>query len=185
MTYNQLIKRSGFLLCSICIILGLSSFVGYAPISDAPGTITFIGEAGSPNEFTFTKWQFTQVSLPEDDFEKVNLEVEINTSSLQTNWKDLEKSIRKKKDYFYVKKFPKAYINVEGATLQADGTYTTNAKLTLKGISKELPLTFTVSKEKPYVVKGSGVIQRRQFNFYGDGPKDEVPVTFEATLPVE
>lgn len=167
---------------SICL-LSLSSFVGYAPAEDTPGTITFIGEAGSPNKFTFTKWQFTEINMPNDEVEKLQLEVEINTSSLQTGWKDLEKSIRKKKDYFYVKKFPKAYINIDGATLQEDGSYQTDAQLSLKGITKTVPLTFTITKEKPYVVKGAGVVERRQFNFYGDGPKDQVPVEFEVTLP--
>ncbi len=160
----------------------LSSFIGYDD-QEPPGEITFIGDAGSENVFVFRKWHFTKVKLKNDNFKKIKIELEINTSSLQTEWKDLEKSIRKKKDYFYVKKFPTASVSIDGATLQEDGSFTTDAQLTLKGVKKTVPLHFNVSKEKPYIVKGEGVINRRDFKFNGDGPKDEVPIKFEVVLP--
>lgn len=183
MNLKKSVVKLSILFTSLFIILTLSSFVGYSDLTETPGTIKFIGDAGSPNEFVFTKWQFTKFNMPNEQVEKIQLEVEINTSSLTTDWKDLEKSIRKKKDYFYVKKFPKAYITINGATLQEDGRYTTSSTLSLKGISKEVPLQFTISKEKPYVVEGSGVIKRRKFNFTGDGPKNEVPISFKVILP--
>ncbi|MEM1120724.1 MAG: YceI family protein, partial [Bacteroidota bacterium] len=105
--------------------------------------------------------------------------------SLTTDWKDLESNIRKKKDYFYVKKFPKATIEIDGATPTADGQYTTEAMLNLKGIRKPVTLTFTITDQAPYRVVGQGVIERKIFNFKGKGPKWEVPVNFDVVLPVD
>ena len=175
-------RKLFFILSIIALGAFLSSFVCYESNENTPGTITFIGDAGSPNVFTCNKWQFTRIEMPEDKVENLHVELEINTSAISTSWKKLENSIKKKKDYFYIKKFPKATVIISGATANADGTYTAPAQLSLKGITQTVPLTFTISNEKPYVVKGSGIVQRRAFNFYDDGPKDEVPVNFEVTL---
>ena len=163
------------------LIVFFSSFIGVGAVADTPGIIQAIGEAGSPNVFTFKKWEFTKVEMPENKVENIKVEIEINTSSLTTEWKDLEKNIKKKKDYFYIKKFPKALVKIDGATAKEDGSYTTEALLTLKGVTKPITLSFTMDGNK---VKGSGVIMRRNFKFTGDGPKDEVPISFEATLPL-
>lgn len=164
-------------------LFSLSSFVGFDKVGEAPGTLQFIGNAGSDNLFTFQKWAFTNLELPEDDFSRIKATVEINASSFTADWKDLEKSIKKKQDYFYVKKFPKVYVEIDGASKNEDGTYNTDANLTLKGVTKEVPLTFTVSETKPYVIKGEGIVKRKKFKFNGGGPKDEVPVMFEFELP--
>ena len=158
--------------------------VEMASTKDTPGTIEFVGDAGSPNVFTFERWQFTKVEMPDDKVENIQVELEINTSSLSTGWKELESNIRRKKDYFYVKKFPKATVVIDGAQRLADGRYTTEAMLTLKGISKSVKLTFSISETAPYVVKGEGEIVRADFKFTGNGPKPIVPVSFEATLPL-
>jgi len=168
------------------LILTMNSFIGYNNGQDnPPGTIECIGDAGSPNVFVFRKWAFTKMELPNDNLENIQAEIDINVTSAETKWKDLEKSVKKKKDYFYVKKFPTATINIKGAKKQADGSYTTDATLSLKGITKTVALTFTASDSKPYHIKGSGTLNRRDFKFTGDGPKDEVPVHFDFVLPVE
>lgn len=148
-----------------------------------PGSITAIGDAGSPNEFTFKQWRLTKAEIPNDNIEALQIEVQINTNSLTTEWKDLEKSIRTKRDYFNVAKFPLATVSINGAKAMGDGKYTCDALLTLKGISKNVPLTFSISDTAPYQVKGEGTIFRSKFNFNGGGPKEEVPVSFDLVLP--
>lgn len=181
---NLLKKSTLFIVAILACSLISFSFIGYESTSKTPGTISFIGEAGSPNTFIFNKWNFTEVDIPEDNIEAMKVTLEINTSSLSTGWKDLEKNIRKKKDYFYVKKFPKAIVKIDGATKIDNGTYTTDAILTLKGVTKPVTLNFEISDTPPYKVKGNGVIQRKDFKFTGDGPKWEVPVSFDAVLEV-
>lgn len=181
-------KKQNVLLWGITLSLGLflSSFIAYDDgTTEAPGKIEFIGDAGSPNVFVFRKWAIDEVKVPEGDLEKVKISLTIQTSSLETQWKDLEKNVRKKKDYFYVKKFPRASVSIDGAKRMEDGSYSTEAMLTLKGVTRPINISFSVSKTAPYQIKGSGIITRQKFKFTDDGPKDEVPVNFEITLPTE
>ena len=178
-------KNSFYLICLISSLFLASSFIGYDTIGKTPGTLQFVGNAGGDNLFTFQKWGFTSLEIPADDFTKIKASIEINASSFTCDWKDLEKGIKKKKDYFYIKKFPTVWVNIDGAELQEDGHYTTEAALTLKGVTDKVTLTFSVSDTKPYQVKGGGTIIRQDFKFNGDGPKDEVPVRFDFVLPME
>lgn len=146
-----------------------------------PGTIQFTGDAGSPNVFTVMDWRFTQAEIPEGDIEQIKVALILNTASITTDWKDLEKSVLKKKDYFYVKLFPEATILIDGAEKIDEQTYQTEAMLTLKGISNPVKLTFTL--EQNHVV-GKGVITRELFKFNGEGPKSQVPVSFDVYLPM-
>ena len=134
------------LLSTLAVFLFAFTQVERATIGDSPGTIQAIGDAGSPNIFTFQKWKFINVEMLEDKVENIKLSIEINTSSLTCDWKDLEKNIRSKKDYFYVKKFPKATIAIDGAKRLVDGSYQTTAMLTLKKNTKPVELTFTISE---------------------------------------
>ncbi len=177
-------KKIHLIIPLFCLLFFAFTSIERATIGDTPGTLQAIGNAGSDQVFTFNKWKFTKAMMPEDKVENIQVEVEINTSSLSCDWKDLEKSVKKKKDYFYVKKFPKATVKIDGAKALKNGTYTTDAILTLKGISKTVKLDFSISDSKPYTVKGSGVIKRKKFNFTGGGPKNEVPINFEAVLPL-
>ncbi|MCB0564551.1 MAG: YceI family protein [Phaeodactylibacter sp.] len=149
----------------------------------APGTIEFIGDAGTPNVFTFENWGFTKIENAGDP-ENIRVEAVFDVRSLKCDWKELEESILKKKDYFFVKKFPEARLSINGAVATEEGKYTTEALLTLKGISKKVKLVFKISEEAPYTVHAEGVIQRRIFKFTGDGPEEEVPVKVDAVLEV-
>lgn len=156
----------------------------YQHDGETPGTLTAIGDAGSPNIFTFERWHFATIEMPDNDPSQLKATVEIDVTSVVCDWKDLEASVKKKKSYFFTRKFPQAMVSFDGATLLEDGNYQTEALLSLKGIEKLITLTFSISEEAPYTVKGEGVIMRRNFNFSGDGPKDEVPIAFEAVLPL-
>ncbi len=150
-----------------------------------PGTITVTSDASSDNknEFTFEKWRFTKAELPNGKVEDLQIALEISTASLTTSWKDLEKNIRKKPDYFHVDKFPKASVTIAGAVPSGDGKYTCDALLTLKGVSKVVPLTFSISDTAPYRVQGEGIVFRSKFKFSGNGPDEEVPLRFDVVLP--
>ncbi|MEN0002564.1 MAG: YceI family protein [Bacteroidota bacterium] len=157
----------------------------YSYEGETPGTLTAIGDAGSPQTFTFERWHFASINMPDNDPTQIEAVIEIDITSVVCDWKDLEKSVKKKKDYFYMKKFPKAMVSLKGATLNADSSYTTDAMLSLKGIEKAVAINFTISEEAPYQIEGSALLQRRAFDFDGDGPKEEVPIAFTATLPMK
>jgi len=146
-----------------------------------PGKIEFIGNAGSDNVFTVEKWAFTKIENP-DQPEKIRIEAVLDINSITCSWKELESSVKKKKDYFFTKKFPEAKVSINGATLLENGNYTTDALLELKGIRKIVPLEFSISKAAPYRVQAQGVVFRSAFKFSGDGPKEEVPVMIDVVL---
>jgi polyisoprenoid-binding protein YceI len=148
---------------------------------EAPGTLTFIGNAGSDQVFTVERWKFSKVENAAQP-ESILVEAQLDITSIQCGWADLLKGVKKKKDYFYVKKFKTASVQIEGATANKDGSYSTDALLTLKGKTKKVPMTFTISEEAPYHIEAEGVVMRRKFGFTGGGPKDEVPVKVSADL---
>jgi len=164
--------------------LSLSSFIGYDN-TPSPGTIEVIGDAGSANVFTFNKWSFTTFDVPEGNIEMIKAIAEINTTSLTCDWKDLQNNIRKKKDYFYVKKFPTALVSVDGAKKLEDGSYETEAMLTLKKYTKPVTLNFKVVGNEPLVIEGTGEMKRQTWGFTGGGPADIVPISFRFTQPSE
>ena len=167
------------------ILLSAFTQIGIGNSTDTPGTLQFVGNAGQATTFTVEQWSFGKVEMKGDSVQNIYAEIEMNTSSINASWKDLVDNIKKKKDYFYVKNFPKATVIINGAKKMDDGSYETDAKLTLRGIEKPVKLTFTISAEKPYKVIGSGTITRQDFGFTGGGPKNDVPVSFEATLPLK
>jgi polyisoprenoid-binding protein YceI len=148
---------------------------------ETPGKLTFIGNAGSDQVFTVERWKFSKVENA-DQPENILVEAEFDITSINCGWGDLLKGVKYKKDYFYVNKFKTASVKIEGATANDDGSYTTEAVLTLKGKTKNVPMTFTISDEAPYHIEAEGVVVRKKFGFNGKGPKNEVPVKVSADL---
>lgn len=172
-----------YLLTAACITLTLlycSSPSIHFP-AEVPGEITFIGNAGSDNLFTVNTWKFDRLENLSDP-ENIGVTAVLDMTSITCDWKDLEKNLHKKKDYFYSKKFSTATIHINGAEKQDNGNYLATATLTMKGISKELPLQFTLTGSGPYELSAQATVDRREFKFTGNGPKDEVPVMVKATL---
>jgi polyisoprenoid-binding protein YceI len=158
----------------------LSSFVGIREAKENPGTITFLTDAGMESVFTVGNWKFNKCDIKADAIEKLQVEAEMDMSSIDCSWRDLEKSVKKKTEYFYVKKFPTALLSIAGAKKVKDNEYTCEAALTLREISHPVTLIFTATpSDKGLIIKGKGVVNRRDHQFTGDGPKDQVPVAFE------
>jgi polyisoprenoid-binding protein YceI len=168
------------ILCVVAVATFLCSFVGIRNAAENPGTITFITDAGMTSTFTVGNWSFSKCEIKADAVEKLQIEAEMDMSSIDCSWKELETSVKKKKDYFYIKKFPKAMLSINGATKIKDNEYTCAATLKLRDISKPITLSFTTSSsDKGLMIKGTGTVNRKDHEFTGDGPKDLVPVSFE------
>ncbi|MEM7574529.1 MAG: YceI family protein [Bacteroidota bacterium] len=148
-----------------------------------PGSLTFIGDAGSPNLFTMNRWKFSRVENVDQPTE-IGITAVFDMVSISCDWKELETNLHKKRDYFNSSRFATASLNVDGASLQEDGSYLAQAILELKGVRKEIPISFTLDTDEEGVpsVAAEAVIMRREWRFTGNGPKDEVPVTVSAQL---
>ncbi|MEM9836353.1 MAG: YceI family protein, partial [Bacteroidota bacterium] len=153
---------------------------------EAPGALTFIGNAGSDNLFTVNKWKFTRVENPDQPTE-IGVTAILDMTSITCDWKDLQRNLHKKKDYFYSKKWKTATITIDGAELQEDNIYQAIARLEIKGITKDIPIDFTITGDdtEGYSVDASATVMRRKWKFTGGGPKEEVPVMVAAKLEVE
>jgi len=171
-----LLVISAFILSTL-----FQSFIG-CDNTPPPGKIEVVS---GENIFTFNKWSFTTFEVPNANIELINAIAEINTTSLTCDWKDLQNNIRKKKDYFYVKKFPTATVTIKGATKLENGSYSTEAVLTLKKYTEPVNLTFNVINDNPLTIQGAGEMNRRSWGFTGDGPDDIVPISFTFTQPAE
>ena len=170
-----------FIITAITVAMAtfLSSFVGVRTVKETPGKIQFNANAGSDQLFTVNEWSFTTFDLKKEAVEKMNIELNMDMGSISCDWKDLQNSVKKKHDYFYVKNFPTAKVSIKGATKKADGTYECNANLILKSIMKPIVLTFSVKEENGLHIIGTGTVNRRDFDFTGSGPQDEIPVMFD------
>jgi polyisoprenoid-binding protein YceI len=166
---------------TLCLVWTTSPEVVFP--GTAPGSITFIGNAGSDQVFTVNTWKFEEISGLEDPT-NIKAVAVLDMTSITCEWKDLEKSLHKKKDYFHSKKFNTATIMIEGAeATEEDGKYTANGQVSIKGVTREIPIEFTLMGEGPYQLEATASINRRKFKFTGGGPKDIVPVTVSATVP--
>ncbi|MEM6396871.1 MAG: YceI family protein [Bacteroidota bacterium] len=165
-----------------CAFSGNSSIKEVYP-DKPPGTITFIGDAGNPNEFTVEQWKFSRVENLDNPAE-IGITAVLDMRSITCDWKDLEKNLHKKKDYFNSRRYQTAMIIVDGAEQQEDGSYIAEAMLELKGKRKAIPISFTLDENEEGIptVAAESVVMRRKWDFSGNGPKDEVPVTVNAEL---
>jgi polyisoprenoid-binding protein YceI len=74
---------------------------------------------------------------------------------------------------------------IDGAEAIGDGQYRTDAELTLKGVTKSVALTFTLTEtDGIFHVDARGELKRQDFKFTGGGPKNMVPLTVAADLLV-
>jgi polyisoprenoid-binding protein YceI len=175
-------KTIGFVL--FLAFLGGWMVPGETRLADAPGLLSCTARTQTEQTFVFRRWQLEGAALPDGDFARVSVQVLVETASLSCDWKELEKSIKKKKDYFYVKKFPRASIRIDGAVRQSDGRYLAQAKLVLKGVEGTVPLLFSAVEEGGrWRVSGGGTLDRRSFGFTGDGPQDAVDIRFDFLWP--
>ena len=166
------------------IVLSSNAPQGKDKIGEAPGKISFTGIAGWEAHGHFENWEFADLQVPNDDFSEVQATILVSMKSVYVENNDLRKHLLKP-DYFGAKKWPDATITIEGALETDDRSFSTMAIVNIKGVEQEVALEFTVSEEKPYHVKGSGELNRRLFNIYGDGPEDGVPIEIDVVLQPE
>ncbi len=163
--------------------LGLSAF---KPKAKSPGFINFETKNDMHSATgTFESWQVKDFSIEGDKIETVKATIEVETSSIKVENAKLNNHL-KAEDFLFVEKFPKATITIDGAKSDGEGKYLTTATIDLKGIQKDIDLSFEVVSKSPLKVKGQGVLNRNNHNIgepdghYGLIP--EVTITFEATL---
>lgn len=155
-----------------------------------PGKLTFFAENKMHKaNGTFTDWKFTEVNVPTPgSTEGATVTMEINLASVDAGNPKLTAHL-KAPDFFNIEKTPKATVKVHSAVKTGENSYTATADVTLVGITKQVPVEFTITSYDPPRFRGSAIIKRGEFNIYTPydpandrSPKDEVKVDIEAEL---
>lgn len=118
------------------------------------------------NEFTghFTDWS-ADITFDADDLSNSQLSAEFRLESAKTGNKMYDGTLPKS-DWFDIKNHPTATYAADQITKNSDGGYTANGKLTLRGITHDLPVDFTIDDLSidPVVANGTAVIDRLAYN---------------------
>lgn len=152
----------------------------------APGSLKFVSKNKS---FTangqFNKWKFTKVDLPEGDITKGTVEFEVDIASVEVPGTERLTNHLKQNDMLDAEKFPKATVKIHSASKDGDG-YVAKADVSIREITKTVPVKFSVESEKPLKIKGEAVVDRTAFEVYKPfDPADERSVEREVIISIE
>ena len=125
--------------------------------------LTFVGvQAGAQFEGAFDKFTADIKSDPKD-LATSRFDVKIDTASVNTQDSERDDTI-KGADLFDAKKYPSARYVAEKFTDKGGGKYAATGKLTLRDVTKDVPIEFTFeSKDSGAWLKGTAKLKRLEF----------------------
>lgn len=117
-----------------------------------------------------------------------SINVTVPVASVHTGNANRDNHLRSN-DYFAAQQFPTVTFRADNLTRNADGTYTAEGQLTLRGVTRPLTVTLTVTDERPGarggIVRGletSFTIDRTQFGITSGAPAVGNDVTLHVSL---
>jgi polyisoprenoid-binding protein YceI len=146
---------------------GLAAMLAFAAaqwsMQPKESKLTFVGEqAGAQFEGVFDKFT-ADISFDPKDLGHSRFEVKIDTASVNTQDGERDSTI-KSADLFDVKRFPTARYVADKFTSAGGNKYSATGKLTLRDVSKDVPIEFTFdSKDGAAWLKGTAKIKRLDF----------------------
>ena len=150
--------------------------------------LTFVGtQAGAPFEGKFEKFT-ADIKFDPKDLATSHFDVKIDMASVNSQDGERDTTL-KDADLFAVKQFPSAHYVAEKFTDKGKGQYAASGKLTLRNVTKDVPIEFTFEqKDAGALLKGSASIKRLDFGVGQGDWKDtstvanEVKVKFTLSL---
>lgn len=154
-----------------CLSIGRASAAEQLHIGAARGSIDFaIGDSRIfRTTGSFKEWQGL-VLVDDADVARSTVQVNVNTSSIQMM--DAQQSdMLKDADFFDVAKFPKMTYVSSKVTRTSDSTLKVDGAITLRGITRPMVLTVSVTDRKPDAAAGAryarfraeGTLKRSEF----------------------
>lgn len=131
---------------------------------DAPGAVSFvINNFGSGVDGSF-KGLKGEIRFDPTKLSESSMNVSVDAATIETGITMRNRHLRGEK-YFFVEKFP--VISILGTQVKSAGnpdTYIMTARVTIKGVSKTFPLTFTSKPQKNgFFFEGNFTLNRRDF----------------------
>jgi len=131
-------------------VLAVSSFAGLAS-AGAPTTTGSIvvlarhveAKPDDPVKVSFDKFQVTKASFDPKKIEGGKVSLVIDATSLKTG-SDKRDAQLNTADYLDTAKYPTIKIDIDGVKKKSDKTYTANATVKFRDVTKKYPITFEV-----------------------------------------
>ena len=144
--------------------------------------LTFVGtQAGAPFEGKFEKFT-SDIKFDPKDLASSRFDVRIDTNSVNTRDGERDSTL-KGADLFAVKQFPTAQYVAEKFTDKGQGQYSATGKLTLRNVTKDVPIEFTFEeKDGAAWLTGSASIKRLDFGVGHGDWKDTETVANEVKV---
>jgi polyisoprenoid-binding protein YceI len=152
-----------------------------------PGTLKFFAKnARYSAEGGFEKWHFTKVNVPNmqtKDASGLTASLIVETTSVTEKAEGLQKHLLQD-DFLAAEKNPKATIDIKDVTKVEGNQYKGTAVVKIKDLTGEYPVSFELTIEKAWHVKGEVMILRKVFGLGegNDNIENEVKVTFDTDL---
>jgi polyisoprenoid-binding protein YceI len=144
--------------------------------------LSFTGtQAGAPFEGKFEKFT-ADIKFDPQDLAGSRFDVKIDTASVNTRDGERDEAI-KSADLFAVKQFPSAHYVAEKFTAKGKNRYSATGKLTLRNVTKDVPIDFTFEENANGAwLKGGATLKRLDFGVGQGDWKDTDSVGNEVTV---
>ena len=144
--------------------------------------LTFVGtQAGAPFEGKFEKFT-ADIKFDPKDLAGSRFDVKIDIASVNTRDGERDDTL-KSADLFAVKQYPTAQYVAEKFTDKGKGQYAATGKLTLRNVTKDVPIEFTFEEQATGGwLKGSASLKRLDFGVGQGDWKDTETVANEVKV---
>jgi polyisoprenoid-binding protein YceI len=145
------------------LVCGLALATAQWSMQPKQSTLTFVGtQAGAQFEGQFDKFT-ADIRFDPADLAGSRFDVSIDLASVNSRDSERDDTIRGP-DLFAVKQFPQARYVAEKFTAKGGGKYAATGKLTLRNVTREVPLEFTFErKDQGAWLKGTAQLNRLDF----------------------
>ena len=144
--------------------------------------LTFVGtQAGAEFEGAFERFT-ADIKFDPQDLAGSRFDVKIDPASVNSRDSERDDTL-KSEDLFAVKQFPSAQYVAERFTAKGGNKYAAVGKLTLRNVTREVPIEFTFEKKEGSAwLKGSAQLKRLDFGVGQGDWKDTSTVANEVRV---
>ena len=182
------VTYKSILLIATTLIAGLACAATQWALQPKHSKLTFVAiQAGAPFEGTFEKFA-ADIRFDTQASTGSRFAVKIDLASVNTRDGERDDTL-KSPELFAVEKWPTATYVAERFEHRGGNRFTASGKLTLRGVTREVPIQFTFEKSATGTwLKGSGKLKRLDFGVgQGEwqdtsGVADEVEVRYALLL---
>jgi len=170
-------------LLALALVFGSVAFASAQwSVQPRESKLTFVGtQAGAQFEGAFERFT-ADIRFDPQDLAGSRFDVKIDMASVDTRDSERDDAV-KSDDLFAVRQFPAAHYVAERFTAKGGGKYTAAGKLTLRNVTREVPIEFTFEKQDAGAwLKGSAQLQRLDFGVGQGDWKDTSSVANEVRV---